>query len=152
MTSRRLVAGTTYTEAALAELCYHLADQAYPQGAPWRLATFAADIATPQAIYQVLVVADQPIGFLSLTTVLDETEITNVAILPAYQHQGQAQWLLTTILAQLVRPSQVFLEVRASNQIAQRLYQRCGFRPLSVRRGYYHDPLEDALIMRKIIN
>jgi ribosomal-protein-alanine N-acetyltransferase len=152
MTERRLVSGSTYLSADLAKLCYQLADQAYPQGAPWRQVTFAADIVTPQAVYNVLSVDQRPIGFMSMTTVLDETEITNIAILPAFRHRGQAQWLLTTVLDQLNRPGKVFLEVRQSNQAARRLYDRCGFEPLSVRRAYYHDPTEDALIMRKIMN
>jgi len=152
MIERQLVAGATISPVDLAKLCYQLADQAYPQGAPWRQVTFAADIATPQAVYNVLIVDQHPIGFISLTTVLDETEVTNIAILPAFQHQGQAQWLLTTVLAQLDRPGKVFLEVRQSNQAARRLYDRCGFEPISVRRAYYHDPTEDALIMRKIMN
>ncbi|KLD61502.1 hypothetical protein WP50_01770 [Lactiplantibacillus plantarum] len=80
-----------------------------------------------------------------------ETEITNIAIDPAYQRQGHARWLLTACLAQLSAGS-VFLEVRASNLAAQRLYQQCGFDQIATRKEYYHDPEEDAWIMRKMIN
>ncbi|AVK61931.1 ribosomal-protein-alanine N-acetyltransferase [Lactobacillus sp. CBA3605] len=153
MTERQLIASSVYaTESAVAKLCYELAQLAYPQGAPWRLATFAADLAMPQSLYQLLVVRGQPIGFISLTIVLDEVEITNVAIVPAYQGQGHATFMLQTVLRQLPIASQVFLEVRDSNHTAQRLYARCGFSKLSTRKAYYQQPREDALIMRKIIN
>ena len=82
---------------------------------------------------------------------LDETEVTNVAIDPAYQRQGHARWLLTQCLAQLSAGT-VFLEVRAHNIAAQRLYQQVGFEQIATRKAYYQDPDEDAWIMRKIID
>jgi len=150
MTDRQLVTVTDQTVPAMAQVCYELADAAYPGGSPWQLATFKADMALTTATYNLLRWQGQLIGFISHSTVLDESEITNVAIAPAYQRQGHAQWLLMACLGQLPA-GQVFLEVRASNVGAQQLYQRCGFQQLTLRSGYYHDPGEDAWIMRKII-
>lgn len=153
MTERasQVLLSTHWSPATAAQLCYDLAAAAYPNGAPWRLATFTADMAMPQATYHILTVADRPIGFVSLTVVLDEVEITNVAIHPDFQRQGWAYYLLQQVLAPLPGADQVFLEVRASNVAAQKLYQRCGFQELSTRSAYYQNPREDALIMRKII-
>lgn len=151
MIERQLVSGGTYSAGQLAHRCYELAAAAYPNGAPWRLATFMADIEAPQTHYDLLVVGEQPVGFVSWSTVLDETEITNVAIHPDAQRQGHAQWLLMAVLASLDKNSRVFLEVRASNVVARRLYGRCGFEQISTRKAYYQHPTEDALIMRKRI-
>ncbi|WP_318767067.1 ribosomal protein S18-alanine N-acetyltransferase [Lactiplantibacillus carotarum] len=152
MPDRELVAGKAYPPAKLAAICYHLSAVAYPNGAPWRQTTFKADIAAPQTRYDLLTWQDQPIGFISRTTVLDETEITNLAVHPDFRRQGHARWLLKTDLAQLDQGDQVFLEVRASNQAAQQLYLQCGFEQIATRQDYYHDPVEDAWIMRKIID
>lgn len=152
MPERRLVAADTLPIKQAASICYALAERAYPTGAPWRLATFEANLQLSTTTYMLLWSGRQPIGFLSYSTVLDETEITNVAIQPDFQRQGHAGWLLTTCLAKIPRPAQIFLEVRASNLPAQRLYQRCGFVQLTTRKNYYHNPDEDAWIMRKIID
>ncbi|WP_265485899.1 ribosomal protein S18-alanine N-acetyltransferase [Lactiplantibacillus plantarum] len=151
MTERQLVDSTQLDAGRAVQVCYQLATLAYPGGAPWRQATFAADMALPTVHYDLLRWQDELIGFVSRSTVLDETEITNIAIDPAYQRQGHARWLLTACLAQLSAGS-VFLEVRASNLAAQRLYQQCGFDQIATRKEYYHDPEEDAWIMRKMIN
>ena len=151
MTKRQLVTAEQLTVAEAAQICYRLAAQAYPNGSPWRQATFMADLALATSHYELLWLQAEPIGFISRSTVLDETEITNIAIVPTYQHQGHAYWLLTACLARLTAGA-VFLEVRASNLAAQRLYRRCGFERIAIRQAYYQDPEEDAWIMRKIIN
>lgn len=151
MTERQLVSAEQLTVQEMAQICYQLATRAYPNGSPWRQATFMADLALTTTHYELLWWQHDPIGFISRSTVLDETEITNIAVVPTYQHQGHAYWLLTACLAQLTAGT-VFLEVRASNLAAQRLYRRCGFKRIAIRHAYYHDPEEDAWIMRKIIN
>lgn len=88
MPEPQLVKSDSWSGMPVAQVCYELAAAAYPEGAPWRLATFAADLALPQSCYQLLVWQQRPIGFISRTTVLDETEITNVAVQPAFQRQG----------------------------------------------------------------
>ncbi|MCD0152611.1 GNAT family N-acetyltransferase, partial [Streptococcus agalactiae] len=63
-----------------------------------------------------------------------------------YQGKGYAYQLMSMI-ADIEVP--VFLEVRYSNIVAQKLYERCGFVVLGKRKNYYHDPIEDAIVMRK---
>lgn len=151
MTELQFIKDVDWTGVPVAQVCYELAAAAYPEGAPWRLATFAADLALPQSCYQLLVREQQPIGFISQTTVLDETEITNVAVLPAFQRHGYARLMLQRTFAQLMPTTKCFLEVRRSNTPAQKLYEQCGFEQISTRKNYYQHPSEDALIMRKII-
>ncbi|BDZ30073.1 ribosomal protein S18-alanine N-acetyltransferase [Lactiplantibacillus sp. WILCCON 0030] len=151
MLKPELVASPAWSTEWVAQACYDLAAAAYPGGAPWRLATFAADLALPQSRYQLLVLRQRPIGFISLTTVLDETEVTNVAVHPDYQRHGYARQMLETVFAQLTAADKLFLEVRTSNVAARGLYEQCGFEKISVRQNYYQHPREDAIIMRKII-
>ncbi|MCB5222096.1 ribosomal-protein-alanine N-acetyltransferase [Lactiplantibacillus pentosus] len=151
MTERQLVTASDLPAEQVAQICYQLATKAYAQGSPWRQATFASDVALPTAHYALLRWQGAFVGFISRSTVLDETEVTNVAIDPAYQRQGHARWLLTQCLAQLSAGT-VFLEVRAHNIAAQRLYQQVGFEQIATRKAYYQDPDEDAWIMRKIID
>lgn len=151
-TDRQVMTKRTYAPERLATICYQLAAQAYPHGAPWRETTFVADIEAPQTHYDLLMSRERPIGFISYSVVLDEVEITNVAIHPDFRRLGHARWLLTTCLERLTVGDQVFLEVRASNRAAYQLYSTCGFKTISKRKQYYHDPVEDALIMRKIID
>jgi len=151
MPEPQLVKSGAWSGTPVAQVCYELAAAAYPEGAPWRLATFAADLALPQSCYQLLVWQQRPIGFISCTTVLDETEITNVAVQPAFQRQGYARLMLQQTFAQLMTNTKLFLEVRRSNEPARHLYEQCGFEQISTRRNYYQHPREDALIMRKFI-
>ncbi|CAM3183868.1 ribosomal protein S18-alanine N-acetyltransferase [Lactiplantibacillus plajomi] len=151
-TEPRIVSGAVFSAEELGKLCYQLATVAYPNGAPWRQATFIADVDMPQAHYDVILVRERPVGFISHTVVLDEAEVTNVAVHPDFQHQGLAGRLLNGCFEQLSPGDQLFLEVRSSNVAAQHLYLKCGFERIATRKNYYHSPLEDALIMRKIIN
>ena len=73
MTERQLVASTQLDAGRAVQVCYQLATLAYPGGAPWRQATFAADMALPTVHYDLLRWQDELIGFVSRSTVLDET-------------------------------------------------------------------------------
>lgn len=74
----------------------------------------------------------------------DEREVLNIAVAPHARRQG-----IATALLDFLRDPEVFLEVRESNLTAQTLYTRIGFRAVGRRTGYYDDPAEDALVMRR---
>src|SRR5712692_2445966 len=88
-------------------------------------------------------------GFCSFWHVLDELHINNLAVLPELRRRGVASALLAHVLAQGARfgARRATLEVRRSNDAARLLYGRFGFSIAGVRRGYYTNPLEDALIL-----
>jgi len=92
-------------------------------------------------------------GFIVSRVIADELHINNIAVRPAFQKMGIGAKLLNAALAEGVSHGSVssFLEVRASNRAAQKLYQRCGFRVVGRRKDYYHEPLEDALIMSLVL-
>lgn len=89
------------------------------------------------------------IGYLYACAAADEAEILNLAVAAPYRRRGVGGNLARHALATLARRGvrRVFLEVRASNQVAQRFYAQLGFRVVGRRRGYYRRPKEDALVL-----
>ena len=89
------------------------------------------------------------IGFCSFWRILDELHINNLAVLPTHRRQGVASALLTSVLREGARlgTRRVTLEVRLSNDAARRLYERFGFSVAGVRREYYSNPVEDAIVL-----
>jgi [ribosomal protein S18]-alanine N-acetyltransferase len=81
--------------------------------------------------------------------IADEMHITSFAVHPQFRRQHVGQQLLAGVLARALESGcrQAVLEVRASNHGAQRLYSRFGFAPVAVRKRYYADDNEDAIIM-----
>lgn len=88
-------------------------------------------------------------GFSGIWLLVDEAHITNIAVRDAYQGRGLGEYLLiATYDLSLEHHARVMtLEVRVSNTIAQNLYRKLGFEEKGVRKGYYLDNREDALIM-----
>lgn len=137
------------------EPLYDLAGASYGQS-PWRLDQFADDLRGERSLYFVAELPEvkQLAGFISCHQILDEVEITNLAVHPSWSRQGIAKALLATLFAEVASGEQltkVFLEVRVSNEKAQRLYLGRGFKEISRRKHYYENPAEDALIMCKIL-
>jgi [ribosomal protein S18]-alanine N-acetyltransferase len=88
-------------------------------------------------------------GYTCTWVVADEMHITNFAVHPEFRRQHVGHQLLAGVLARAVELGcrQAVLEVRASNRGAQRLYGQFGFAPVAVRKGYYADNQEDAIVM-----
>jgi len=89
------------------------------------------------------------LGFCSIWRVVDELHINNLAVDPRYRRQGIGAALLTFVLREGERLGvrRATLEVRPSNEAARLLYARHGFAAAGVRRGYYTNPVEDALVL-----
>jgi len=88
-------------------------------------------------------------GFIVARLIADELHVNNVAIRPEFRGQGLGSALLLTTINQARQRGAKLaqLEVRASNNEAQRLYQKCGFAVVGRRKNYYRQPTEDALLM-----
>ncbi len=89
------------------------------------------------------------VGFSGIWVMAGEAHLTNIAVRKDYQHQGIGELLLISVidLAQELNAEFMTLEVRASNTVAQSLYRKYGFTQVGLRRGYYRDNHEDAIIM-----
>lgn len=139
------------TEAKLVpliEACAQISERAYPSGTGWKLQAFQADMVADHRVYAVIHDGEQLIGYVGAVQVLDQVDITGVAVDPAYQKQGHAIRLIEALIASLEVNTQVFLEVRESNLAARHLYQRVGFSAIGVRKAYYSQPDEDAILMK----
>lgn len=101
-----------------------------------------ADVAAAQ--YTQLIV-----GYASIWMMVDESHLTSIGVRQTYQHQGIGEMLLIAIikLSQQMKAEVVTLEVRASNRSAQALYAKYGFKNVGIRRRYYTDNSEDAVVM-----
>ncbi len=91
------------------------------------------------------------LGYAGLISAADEGDITNVSVSKTRRQKGIGNSLLEGLLdkARSFELKKIFLEVRASNEAAVRLYEKKLFQQVGVRKGYYTEPVEDALLMCK---
>lgn len=89
------------------------------------------------------------VGFLSCWCVAGEGEINNICVLPEYRRRGIARKMLKGIFEELPEAERWVLEVRESNWAAIGLYESLGFKRAGLRKSFYRDPDENALIMVK---
>ena len=91
------------------------------------------------------------LGYAGLISAADEGDITNVSVSKTRRQKGIGNSLLEGLLdkARSFELKKIFLEVRASNEAAIRLYEKKSFQQVGVRKGYYTEPVEDALLMCK---
>jgi len=116
---------------------------------PWSQSAFESEMRNVAARYLVAEKAGAIIGYAGAWIILDESHITNIAVLSDHRGQGIGRRLTEGLMSYLSNLGAAYatLEVRKSNAVAQSLYQSLGFIKLGVRKRYYEDNGEDALIM-----
>ncbi len=116
---------------------------------PWSRDAFASEMKNVAARYLVAEREGNIIGYAGAWIILDESHITNIAVLQAERGQGVGRLLTAGLMQYLSNLGAAYatLEVRKSNAVAQNLYVSLGFIKLGVRKRYYEDNGEDALIM-----
>lgn len=121
--------------------------RAYPT--PWSRSMFASELAKPTSICLGAFEGDDLIGYVINSRYVDAWHVMNVAVDPSHQRRGVATALLQRLFDLTADDERrgYTLEVRISNEEAIRLYEKLGFEPRGIRRGYYTDNREDALIM-----
>ncbi len=120
---------------------------------PWSRSMFAAELAKTSSLHLGAfdVETDRLVGYLIISRYVDAWHVMNVAVSPDFRGRGVATSLLERLF-ELTAGGEgrgYTLEVRVSNARAIRLYERLGFQARGVRRGYYTDNREDALVMWK---
>lgn len=117
---------------------------------PWSRVAFYNELVLNQyAHYLVLEVDERIVGYCGVWIVVDEAHITNIALLPEYRGKKLGEALLRKVMdfAREKGATKMTLEVRVSNHVAQSLYRKLGFQGGAIRKGYYTDNHEDALVM-----
>ena len=131
----------------LAQAFYAIMADVYPVS-PWTLEQIQADLAQDQTWYALAYDGAEVIGFLAVQENIFEAEVLQIAVKEAYRGQG----LASALFAQLPTDKEIFLEVRKSNHRAQAFYKKEKMAIIAERKAYYHDPIEDAIIMKREID
>src|SRR4051794_32147828 len=122
--------------------------QVYPR--PWSLGLFMSELALRSTrAYYVARVDGAVVGYAGLMMTGDDGHVTTIAVDPAWHRSKIGSRLLMALAREAIRrgAENLTLEVRVSNASAQAMYRKFGFRPAGVRKGYYVETNEDALVM-----
>ena len=128
--------------AALEAVCFRM---------PWSKKSIAAELANPLSLWVVALDGETVAGYVGSQSVLGESDMMNLAVLPQYRRCGVGTELVRELISRL-KDRQVHsltLEVRQSNEEAIGLYKKMDFQQVGCRPNYYQNPREDALILRK---
>ena len=120
---------------------------------PWSRKLFENDLNNKNAFYVLALDDNTVIGYCGLYKVLDEADITNIAVHPQFRNRGIAKSILNKIFKHCLdnKISKLTLEVRKSNYVAMNLYRINGFEVVGERKNYYSDNGETAVLMTKYI-
>jgi len=118
---------------------------------PWSEKSIASELDNKLSFWLTAMDGDRLAGYIGSQTVMDETDMMNVAVHPDFRRKGIAEALVNTLVEELKKKGShcLTLEVRASNSPAISLYEKLGFSEIGRRKNYYRNPREDALILRK---
>lgn len=118
---------------------------------PWSVNSVTAELNNPLSLWLVAMDGQNLAGYVGSQSVLGWADMMNLAVAPEYRRQGIGEKLVSQLILQLQAGNVtcLTLEVRVSNDPAIALYEKMGFSQVGRRPNYYHNPKEDALILRK---
>ena len=118
---------------------------------PWSAESISSELDNRLSYWLVAEESGKVVGYVGSQSVLDSADMMNIAVAPEYRRLGIGNALIEALVTYLRNKSIRFLllEVRVSNTSAIELYRKLGFQQVGKRPRYYHNPREDALILRK---
>ena len=118
--------------------------------APWEEATFRGLMRRPSAALLVAERESEVVGYSVTWFAADEAELGDIAVLPELRGLGLGRLLLdeSIAVARERGTKSLYLEVREANRVARELYRSAAFEVAGVRKQYYQEPVEDAIVMR----
>lgn len=143
MNTAKMTAAHVREVAALEAICF---------SDPWSENSVASELNNKLSYWLVALDGDRVAGYIGSQTVMGESDMMNVAVHPDYRRKGIAETLILALidgLKQEMDSNSLTLEVRASNAPAISLYEKLGFGQVGLRKNYYRNPREDALILKR---
>ena len=140
----------TFRRMTLKDLDRIMAIEKASFSAPWSRNAFTGELSDNHfARYLVMQMGDEIIGYGGMWIIIDEAHVTNIAVYPLYRGKKLGERLLRFMMAVAYTEGarRMTLEVRVSNFQAKNLYLKLGFVEAGLRKGYYTDNKEDAIIM-----
>ena len=118
---------------------------------PWSEKALTEELRNPNAVFRVALIDGEVAGYVGMLHVLDEGDICNVAVFDRFRRKGVASALIQHLVDYGVENQLSFitLEVRESNIGAQKFYETMGFETIGVRKNFYDNPKEHAILMNK---
>lgn len=118
---------------------------------PWSEKALSEELSNPNAVFRVALIDGEVAGYVGMLHVLDEGDICNVAVFDRFRRKGVASALIQHLVDYGVENQLSFitLEVRESNIGAQKFYETMGFETIGVRKNFYDNPREHAILMNK---
>ena len=120
---------------------------------PWTEKMFEGELLSEHTVYLKAEDRNKIVGYAGAWCVAGDADITNVAVISDYRRQGIGQKLLSRLIEELIKKNaeNIRLEVRKSNEGAIELNKKAGFLEIAVRKNYYKNNHEDALILELIL-
>lgn len=120
---------------------------------PWSRESYEGETKNRFATYLVCEVGDKIAAFGGIWVVFEEAHITNVAVAADYRNQGIGTQLMKALenVAREKKATSILLEVRPSNEAALKMYKNLSYEPKGLRKAYYADNGEDAIIMLRLL-
>lgn len=117
--------------------------------APWSRKSFENELEHKYGVFLIALVEGKVIGYGGTWVLVDEAHVTNVVVSPEFRGQGIGRKLMNEMLLKAREKGAVCatLELRKSNEVALKLYESMGFKMATVRKAYYPDNQEDAIVM-----
>lgn len=121
----------------------------FPQ--PYSRELFEEELLLDLAHPSVMKMGEMLVGFMDYWIIKDEMHLITIAVDPSYRRLGLGSRLITFLLDESIKKQvkKIFLDVRKSNQAAIALYEKFGFEKMAIRKKYYSDNDEDAIVMEK---
>ncbi len=116
---------------------------------PWRESAYITELSNRSAYYITAWIGDEIVGYGGMWVIMDEAHITTLGVAKNCRGHKIGEQVLIAMLEEAMRHKarRATLEVRESNAVAQNLYRKYGFQPAAIRRGYYTDNHENAIVM-----
>ncbi|WP_336789407.1 ribosomal protein S18-alanine N-acetyltransferase [Paenibacillus sp. MMO-177] len=150
-----MLSDLVFRSMTMADIPFIVAIEHEAFATPWTPDAFKNELTSNMfARYMVMEHDGQIIGYGGMWVIVDEAHVTNIAVRADHRGRGLGERLLSELqrTAAFFGANKMTLEVRVSNEIAQGLYRKLGFKPSGIRPAYYSDNNEDALIMWADLN